>query len=371
MIGTRRPAGYLQVMPTRVTAATRLYSRFLRNLSAACLAAVACWGPASAAAQDSEESGGLSLGDLLEIGQGLWEDHAPPELQEEYRLPTIEEVESFLADIEEDLADGNVQRLAAYAPEAKLALHALRHFEGGAPLADWLAPRIDFLVAAEEIQETSPQPAPPPPKEPRAPAAPPKIAPAPQFTQEYWNEAVAGRARPKQADRYLPVFKKAFSSKGVPPELAWLSEVESSLNLNARSPVGAYGPFQFMPATAERFGLRVGSPDDRAHPRKSAEAAASYLGILYKQFQSWPLALAAYNAGEGRVGRALKAAGVTTFEELSPHLPAETRMYVPKVLATIGARESIDPTSLPALQADRDPPSERSRAVAAVSPGGL
>ncbi len=122
--------------------------------------------------------------------------------------------------------------------------------------------------------------------------------------------------------------------------------MESSINLKARSPVGAYGPFQFMPATAERFGLRVGFLDERDDPRKSAEAAASYLSILHQQFDSWPLALAAYNAGEGRVGRAMKVSGATTFEQVSPHLPTETRMYVPKVLATIAARESIDLANL-------------------------
>lgn len=173
------------------------------------------------------------------------------------------------------------------------------------------------------------------------------LAPTPiEFTQPYWNQTIASRPAPKLAHRYMPIFKRSFAAKGVPPELAWLSEVESSLNLHAKSPVGAYGPFQFMPATAQRFGLKVGSPDERAHPLKSSQAAASYLKILHNQFQSWPLALAAYNAGEGRVERTMKASGAQTFEELSPHLPAETRMYVPKVLATIAARESIDPASL-------------------------
>src|SRR5690606_35195769 len=250
-----------------------------------------------------------------------------PELQDEYRLPTLAEVEEFLAQIDGALAEGDVGELAAYAPEARVALAALRQFEGGDALADWLEPRLDFLDAAEEVQEQ-----PPPPQ--------------PQYTQAYGQETLGARPRPKLAERYMPVFKKAFAEKGVPPELAWLSEVESSLNLQARSPVGAYGPFQFMPATAERFGLRIGSPDERAHPRKSAEAAASYLKILYKRFGSWPLALAAYNAGEGRVGRALEASGASSFEQLSASLPAETRMYVPKVLATVAAREGVDPAKL-------------------------
>lgn len=291
------------------------------------------------AQEDNERR--ISIGDLLDAGQSIWEEYAPPELQEEYRLPTMEEVEQFLAHLEHGLAEGDLQHLADYAPQAEIALGVLRHFEGGDSLADWLAPRVDYLKAARESTQ-----APPPP--PAKPDAPQKPAVKPQLTQDYWTKAMEKRPKPKKADRYMPIFKKAFLSIGVPGELAWLAEVESSMNLEARSPVGAYGPFQFMPATAERFGLRVGSPDDRTHPQKSAEAAANYLKILYRQFQSWPLALAAYNAGEGRVGRLLEARKATSFEEVAAHLPAETRMYVPKVLGTIAIREQIDPTSLPA-----------------------
>jgi len=297
--------------------------------------------PLSAQESESAEEG-LGLEELLDAGQVLWEALAPPEIQEEYRLPTFEEITQFLATIESTLAEGDAQKLAPYAEPAKQVLPLLRNFEGGDELADWLEPRIDFLVASDEIQN-----APPPRAAPRKPGAPPVGKPvSPQFTQQYWNQVVAGRPKPNLADRYIPVFKKAFQSKGVPTSLVWLSEVESSINLKARSPVGAYGPFQFMPATAERFGLRVGLFDERTHPRKSAEAAATYLSILYRQFKSWPLALAAYNAGEGRVGRALKSTGAKDFEQLSPSLPTETRMYVPKVLATVALRESIDPDSL-------------------------
>lgn len=287
--------------------------------------------------QTAEAQDTLSLGDLLDAGQVLWDELAPKELKENYRLPTLEEVETLLAGVETALADGNAQSLAAYADEARFAMHALRGFEGGDALVDWLEPRIDFLTAAEEIQNT--------PRQRQAPTAPgnkPVVKVEPQYTQEYWNSKLSNRALPKQATRYMPIFKKAFEAKGIPTELAWLSEVESSINLKAKSPVGAYGPFQFMPATAERFGLKVGSPDERSNPYKSAEAAASYLKILYKQFNSWPLALAAYNAGEGRVGRTLKKTETSTFDEVSPHLPTETRMYVPKIFATIAKRESMD-----------------------------
>lgn len=295
-----------------------------------------------AASQDSDAEEGFSLDQLLDAGQALWEELAPTEIEEEYRLPTMEEIEQFLARLESAFYEGDAQSLAIYAENAKLILQVLRGFEGGDELASWLEPRIDYLVAADEIVDT-----PVPRVAPRRPGVPPTPKPvSPQFTQQYWNQAIAGRPKPKLADRYIPVFKKAFKAKDVPTELVWLSEVESSITLKARSPVGAYGPFQFMPATAERFGLRTGWIDERADPQKSAEAAASYLSILHRQFNSWSLALAAYNAGEGRVGRALKASGTKTFEQVSPHLPTETRMYVLKVLATVAARESIDPAKL-------------------------
>jgi len=295
--------------------------------------------PAVAQDQGANEESATALESLLGIGQELWEQHAPPELQEQYRLPTFEEAESFLANMERALQEGDFPQLAPYAEHAPLALSILRQFEGGDSLADWLQPRIDYLVAAQRITE---RPTPPPSPKAQSPSS----ASLPlEFTQPYWNQTMASRPLPKLAERYMPIFKRSFASKRVPPELAWLSEVESSLNLHAKSPVGAYGPFQFMPATAERFGLKIGSPDERSHPEKSSAAAASYLKILYNQFQSWPLALAAYNAGEGRVGRTMKSHGAKTFDELSPHLPAETRMYVPKVLATVAARESIDPAT--------------------------
>jgi membrane-bound lytic murein transglycosylase D len=101
-----------------------------------------------------------------------------------------------------------------------------------------------------------------------------------------------------------------------------------------------------MPETAKSYGLQTFLPDERMDPEKSARAAAQYLRYLYGRFGDWPLALAAYNAGEGRVGRTLKKANARTFAEIAEALPAETRMYVPKVLATIEARAGVPPAAL-------------------------
>jgi len=93
--------------------------------------------------------------------------------------------------------------------------------------------------------------------------------------------------------------------------------------------------------------------DERTNPQKSAQAAARYLKTLHAEFGSWPLVLAAYNAGEGYLSRTLKKHRATTFDEIASRLPIETQMYVPKVLATVHMREGIDPEHLPPPVADR------------------
>jgi membrane-bound lytic murein transglycosylase D len=102
-----------------------------------------------------------------------------------------------------------------------------------------------------------------------------------------------------------------------------------------------------MPETAKSLGLQTFLPDERTHPEKSARAAAQYLRRLHGRFGDWPLALAAYNAGEGRVSRTLAKQNAKTFAEIADNLPAETRMYVPKVLATIEVRAGLAPGRLP------------------------
>ena len=101
-----------------------------------------------------------------------------------------------------------------------------------------------------------------------------------------------------------------------------------------------------MPDTAHSLGLGTFLPDDRTDPEKSARAAARYLKNLHGRFGSWPLALAAYNAGEGRVSRAMTAGRFTDFAGVASSLPAETRMYVPKVLALVAARAGVAPDKI-------------------------
>ena len=132
--------------------------------------------------------------------------------------------------------------------------------------------------------------------------------------------------------------QRIFREEGLPLELLTVAKVESNFDPSALSPKGARGLWQFMPATARRYGLRVDAiRDDRLNEEKSTRAAARYLHNLHTQFRDWPLALAAYNAGEGTVQRAIARTGNSDFWGLSRarELPNETRAYVPSIFKAI------------------------------------
>lgn len=136
--------------------------------------------------------------------------------------------------------------------------------------------------------------------------------------------------------KYSDQFSRILRAEGVPPQLLAVALVESGFDQYALSPKGARGIWQFMPATARRYGLPVnGREDHRIHPGHSTRAAARYLRDLYQQFGDWPLAIAAYNAGEQRVQRIINRTGIRSFDEMSRrgYLPQETRKYVPAVMA--------------------------------------
>jgi peptidoglycan lytic transglycosylase D len=141
-----------------------------------------------------------------------------------------------------------------------------------------------------------------------------------------------------RGSRYLAQFQAILAAARVPPELVYLALVESEFRPDARSWVSAFGMWQFMPETGERFGLRQDAwIDERGDPVKGAEAAAKYLRALYDQFHDWNLAMAAYNAGERAVARAIERQGTSDFWELSRRgaLPQETRDYVPRIHAAM------------------------------------
>lgn len=141
-----------------------------------------------------------------------------------------------------------------------------------------------------------------------------------------------------RSQAFVPRFQRTLEAEGLPPELAYLPIVESHFKNTSLSHAGAAGLWQFMPRTAKRYGLRVDRCiDERRDPQLATQAAARYLGDLYDRFEDWHLALAAYNAGEGTVSRALRENGVDDYWAMAARglLPRETCHFVPKFLAAV------------------------------------
>ena len=282
----------------------------------------------------------LTPDQLYEMGRDLFDEYAPPEIKEQYEFPSKEQWDAFAGKLQRALDGDSVEELAGYESQARAALLALRALPACADYADWIGKQLDLIEAARStVRPPPPHPGPPAPAPPPAAGAQPRRVVLPYYS--LWVQRLAGRPAPPNAADLMPTLRAEFSAAGVPPEFAWIAEVESALNPKARSPSGAKGLFQLMPETARRLGLSTWLPDERTDPARSARAAARLLGNLHSEFGNWPLALAAYNAGEGRVGRLLAARNAKTFAEISPALPVETRFYVPKVCATISLRTGL------------------------------
>ncbi len=134
---------------------------------------------------------------------------------------------------------------------------------------------------------------------------------------------------------YMPMIENALDKYNMPQELKYLPIIESAFNPKAVSRVGAKGLWQFMFKTAKSYGLKANSYiDERFDPLKSTHAAIRYLRDLYNFFQSWDLAIAAYNCGPGNVKKAIiRSGGKTNFWQIYRYLPRETRGYIPAFIA--------------------------------------
>tara|TARA_B100000809_G_scaffold77865_2_gene75747 strand:- start:51862 stop:53388 length:1527 start_codon:yes stop_codon:yes gene_type:complete len=160
---------------------------------------------------------------------------------------------------------------------------------------------------------------------------------------------------PKMMSRalyYFPMFESYLDAYDIPLEIKYLAVVESGLNPRAKSRVGATGMWQFMYQTGKQFDLKISSyVDERQDPVKSAEAACKYLESLYKTFNDWDLALAAYNSGPGNVSKAIRRSGGSrNYWNIRPFLPRETAGYLPAFYANLYVFEyakehKIAPTS--------------------------
>ena len=148
----------------------------------------------------------------------------------------------------------------------------------------------------------------------------------------------------RKAEYYFPLFEDILGKHNLPYELCYLAVVESALNPQAHSHMGAVGLWQFMPSTGKIYGLEVNSlVDERMDPLRSTEAACRFLKSLYGIFNDWNLAIAAYNCGPGNVNKAIhRAGGKRDFWSIYPFLPSETRAYLPLFIAAAYAMNYAD-----------------------------
>jgi hypothetical protein len=171
------------------------------------------------------------------------------------------------------------------------------------------------------------------------------------FARRFWGGREAGFiAALDRLQRLRPLLEPILDSEGVPRQLEAVVLIESGAQPLATSPRQARGLWQFIPETARQYGLTVNDrKDERVQLESATRAAARYLHDLYSHFGDWPLALAAYNAGQNAVADALEEGKASTFGQLSSAglLPRETLDYVPAVLAAMQLLGSPEP-ALPA-----------------------
>ena len=275
----------------------------------------------------------LDLGGMFDAAQQFAQENLDDDVLKALQNVDRDKVEDFLKNFQDYLQGDSVLDVAQLKEAAVTVLPLLDAHDETQPYAAWLRARLDYFDAAEELKAVTPPPAPGTNQPPRV------VNPSFAAEQEIWIKKVSPRPWPEAAKKIVPELKAIFAAEHVPAELVWLAEVESGFNARARSPAGALGLFQLMPATAKGLGLSLFPFDQRQQPAPAAHAAAKYLRKLHGQFGDWRLAVAAYNCGEGTVQRLLKRFDTKSFARIAPHLPAETQMYVPKVEATIQHRE--------------------------------
>ena len=284
----------------------------------------------------------LSLDDLLDQGQQFMADNVDEDVLAQFGEVDPEKVRALLKQLQDAFNQNYVLDLPALKAAAQAGLKLLASSPDTEPYADWLRPRLDYFDVANQLDQATPRP------ESKAEKPfPRKPTPPAELEETVWTQALKDRPAPPAAAKYEANLKRIFKRYAVPPQLFWLAEVESDFNPKARSPAGAVGLYQLMPSTARSLGLSTWPFDERKNPEKNAEAAARYLHQLYLQFHDWRLAIAAYNAGQGRVREKLEHSQAKTFKAIAAELPSETQLYVPKLNAILERREGITLAKLP------------------------
>lgn len=161
----------------------------------------------------------------------------------------------------------------------------------------------------------------------------------------YFIDYYTGRGRKgfkrwlERSTRYLPMMQKIFAEEGLPKDLTYLAMVESGFNTRAYSWAHAVGPWQFIGSTGRLYGLKQGWwLDERRDFERSTRAAARFLKDLHRQFDGdWYLAVASYNAGPGKLRRAIRKYNTRDFWKISrgKYLQTETKNYLPKLMAVL------------------------------------
>jgi membrane-bound lytic murein transglycosylase D len=153
-----------------------------------------------------------------------------------------------------------------------------------------------------------------------------------------WIEYFSGAGR-RHFTRYLPLMKAILREQGMPTDLVYIALIESGFNNHAHSRAAAVGPWQFISSTGRIYGLKQdGWIDERRDPVRSTYAASKLFRDLYNDYGDWYLAMVGYNAGPGRVNKAMEITGSRDFWVMADHkkaLRAETRDYVPKFIAAM------------------------------------
>lgn len=334
-----------------------------RNLTAI----VVAYGLVSAAWSQGWWGGEPDYDAISEVGGALFDTFATDEMKENYEIASGDQLREMTQSCLTAFASESLAEVAALREWAVEYVRNEQATGRTSVLGEWLQIHMpDFTVSTVLAQQAkqreaaartagggtgaglphSPGAASAAGKTPPAagsPSAAPSAEPESAMAVRLYKQQYGGsRGLSARAQQWSPQVREVFRKVGMPEELIWQAEIESSWNPAARSPVGAAGLFQFMKPTAAEMGLRTENPDERLDALLNAAAAARYLRQLYGRFGDWSLALAAYNCGGGRVNKLRRESGkgdAAKFEDIYAKLPAETKLYVPKIDALIQLRE--------------------------------
>lgn len=292
-----------------------------------CLLALSWTTIAAAEPPTTDQGDALAPTEGAEIAQP-----APQTLAQEPEYVLDEEDRATAAEVEAtESSTAIASEPSTEVPPAEALLQFKPLTGNSARFADLLTSPVEVVqeAAAEQDQESESVP------EYNVPIV---VDPSVQGHIRFFNVAIRNRFEQwlTRLSHYRPLVDSIFTEFQLPSDLIYLSLVESGFNPHAYSRARAAGPWQFMKGTAKVYGLRVDSyVDERRDPVKSTVAAARYLRDLYDLFGTWPLAMAAYNAGEGKVMRALHTAQAESFSDIAKTrlIRRETKEYVPRFMA--------------------------------------